>query len=451
MTLPSHRPGDRSPQADTHRTVESLFHCERSREARRIIEQLQQRGFVAYLAGGCVRDALLGFRPKDFDVATDATPESICQIFGKRHTIAFGAAFGVIGVLPPRHWTLRDPNEPSGRRQSPEPTEVATFRSDGTYSDGRRPDSVHFGNAKQDALRRDFTINGMFYDPVTHQVIDYVAGRADIEAGILRTIGDPEQRFDEDKLRMLRAVRFATVLKFQKETQTFEAIRKHATGIQVVSGERIGAEMRRIVAADDAVEGLRQLIRTGLAPFVWPGLQAVDLDVAGELLRQLPRRSFPAALSCVLLAAPAPDPMLQALAQRWKLSNEEQRIIKATLQNWYTVASAKQRSWSEVQPVLIHRDIKTIVDVAEACVATGFGGDGKPRPDAEAISLVREALAWPAAQLDPEPLLTGDDLKRLQLAPGPAYRRILARVRSAQLDGEVTSREEAIELARQWK
>ncbi|MEM1067781.1 MAG: CCA tRNA nucleotidyltransferase, partial [Planctomycetota bacterium] len=157
------------------------------------------------MAGGCVRDALLGRQPKDYDVATDATPDAIREVFGKRKTLAFGASFGVIGVLPAK----------GGGAQTHEPTEVATFRSDGSYSDGRRPDSVHFGDAENDAQRRDFTINGLFYDPLSDQVIDYVGGVDDLKAGLLRTIGNPVERFAEDKLRMLRAVRFATTMALQ--------------------------------------------------------------------------------------------------------------------------------------------------------------------------------------------------------------------------------------------
>lgn len=428
----------------SHSTVESLFNCQRSAEARRIIAKLQRAGFVAYLAGGCVRDALLGMPPKDFDVATDATPAAVRELFGKRRTLAFGASFGVIGVLPdPEH---REQLQREGL--AVEPTEVATFRSDGEYSDGRRPDSVHFGNAEQDALRRDFTINGMFYDPATHQVIDYVGGRADMEKELLRTIGDPGQRFDEDKLRMLRAIRFATVLGFTKEPRTFEAIRQHADAIGVVSAERIGTEMRRVVVADRAVEGLTQLLRTGLARQVWPGLQQLDRERAGRLLGCLPERSFPAAMACVLLAAPEPARMLEVLAKRWRLSNEERRMIAAAIERWPVIANADERKWSEVQPVLIDRDAATILNVAEACVEARTDGRGPVSADRQAIRLAREAWQRPRKELDPEPLLTGNDLKGLGYRPGPEFRQILERVRAAQLDGELTSQQQAIELAR---
>ena len=243
--------------------------CARSLESRLIIDRLREAGFVAYLAGGCVRDALLNLEPKDFDVATNATPQAVRDLFGKKRTLAFGASFGVIGVLPPL----------DGRRESlsVEPTEVATFRSDGDYSDGRRPDSVHFGDAEQDALRRDFTINGLFYDPQHHEVIDFVDGTTDINQEILRTIGKPWDRFAEDKLRMLRAVRFATTLDFEIEKSTLCAIQEHADDITMVSAERIGAEMRRVLSSPNAAGGLRQLNLCGLTNAVLPELKHADL------------------------------------------------------------------------------------------------------------------------------------------------------------------------------
>jgi tRNA nucleotidyltransferase (CCA-adding enzyme) len=188
-------------------------------EAVSLIRTLADAGFVAYLAGGCVRDALLGITPKDYDVATNATPQAVRKVFGKSRTLAFGASFGVIGVLPPNQ---------QRENVHQQVTEVATFRSDGTYSDGRRPDSVHFGDPEQDALRRDFTINGLFYDPVDDRLIDFVGGRQDLRSGLLRTIGDPNDRFAEDRLRMLRAVRFAATLGFEIDPATRSAVVQHS-------------------------------------------------------------------------------------------------------------------------------------------------------------------------------------------------------------------------------
>ena len=198
-----------------------------------VVEKLQSVGFEALWAGGCVRDQILGIQPQDYDVATNATPDQIRGLFGKNKTLAIGAAFGVITVLGPKT---------AGQ------VEVATFRKDGGYSDGRRPDSVEFTDAKEDALRRDFTINGMFIDPTTDQLIDYVNGEDDLSKRIIRAIGTPEDRIQEDKLRMLRAVRFAATYEFEIEPATMLAIQNAATDISVVSGERIGTEMRRMLA-----------------------------------------------------------------------------------------------------------------------------------------------------------------------------------------------------------
>src|SRR5262249_10299637 len=197
-----------------------------------VAKKLREAGFEALWAGGCVRDELLGLTPKDYDVATSATPDQIRDLFGRRRTLPIGASFGVITVLGPRA---------AGQ------IEVATFRTDAAYSDGRHPDSVTFTTAEHDAQRRDFTINGLFFDPIAEKVVDYVGGQADLERHVLRAIGDPRLRFGEDKLRMLRAVRFAAAFNFAIDRQTLDAIQEMAPEISNVSAERIGAEIRRML------------------------------------------------------------------------------------------------------------------------------------------------------------------------------------------------------------
>ncbi len=405
-----------------------------SHESHRIIAALREAGFVAYLAGGCVRDALLGKPPKDYDVATNATPDSVREVFGKSRTLAFGASFGVIGVLPPRS-KQRDRNLPV------EPTEVATFRSDGDYSDGRRPDSVHYGDAEQDALRRDFTINGLFYDPQEDQVIDYVGGEADLERGLLRTIGDPLERFGEDKLRMLRAVRFATTLGFKIDGETLQAINEHSDDIAVVSGERIGAEMRRVLVSAHAASGIRHLIDCGLERVVLPEIDAADLSRLERLWRHAAPCEFPLALACMLVVLDQPDEGLHAIGQRWKLSNEETRKAAAAMKHWSTIVDARDLPWSIVQRKLIDRDAAVMVQLAAAVVAADNRDDG-------GVLLAREALAWPAEKLNPPMLLTGDDLRQLGVPEGPRYARILKSIREAQLDGKIRSREEAVAMTK---
>lgn len=407
-----------------------------SLEAHRIIATLRDAGFVAYLAGGCVRDALLGKPPKDYDVATNATPAAIRDVFGKSKTLAFGASFGVIGVLPPRRQGHDDP-----QRETIEPTEVATFRSDGIYSDGRRPDSVHFGDAKHDALRRDFTINGLFYDPQSDEVIDYVGGEIDLNAGILRTIGDPLERFGEDKLRMLRAVRFATTLGFEIDDATNMAIIEHADDISVVSGERIGAEMRRVLASSTAATGLRHLNACGLERVVLPEIESVDLGRFEALTQHLTSGDFPTALAALLVVLEHPLESLRAIARRWRLSNEEVRMASAAQSLWATIVDAHALPWSTVQPVLIDRDAAMIIQLAAAIVRADNADD-------RGVALASEALLWAAEKLDPPPLLTGDDLHELGVPSGPQYRTILQSIRDAQLDGKISTRQQAIEMTR---
>jgi tRNA nucleotidyltransferase (CCA-adding enzyme) len=431
-------------------------------EALRIIAKLREAGFVAYLAGGCVRDALLGKPPKDFDVATDATPDAIRRVFGRSRTMAFGASFGVIGVLPPKQTNSgeRDQDARSAsdvqvesasskskqaESKTPEqPTEVATFRSDGHYSDGRRPDSVHFGDAKHDALRRDFTINGLFYDPQDDRVIDFVGGQEDLRSRILRTIGDPIDRFGEDKLRMLRAVRFATTLEFDMEPATLRAILEHADDIGIVSGERIGAEMRRVVLADQAVSGLGHLMACGLDRVVWPEVAEIDSHRARRRLTLAGPPEFCLRMACLLSFVQRPLEALRTLAERWRLSNDELRRIGSALVHWPTILQTRSLAWSTIQPILIHRDAPTIVALAAAIARSedpdrAIGGGGS-----EDVAAAQEAIAWPADRLNPPPLLTGEDLKSLGIPAGPLYATLLQTARNDQLDGRITTRAEAI-------
>ncbi len=397
-------------------------------EAMRIMENLEQAGFTAYLAGGCVRDGLLGRIPKDYDIATNATPESVRQVFGKRNTLAFGASFGVIGVLPPRMGPSRD--------KSPSPTEVATFRSDGTYSDGRRPDQVTFGDAKADAMRRDFTINGMFYDPSDSKVIDFVGGQKDLVAQRIRTIGSPEERFGEDKLRMLRAIRFATTLEFDLEQSTAAAISQHAHEIVQVSGERIGSEMRRVVVSEPCCDGLVLLQQTSLAAHLMPTLDQMNLDEARSMLASIDDRCFPVSLACLAVSHPHPVQWIDRITKRWKLSNQEQRKTRAAAKRAEVLIRADQLPWSTVQPILIDRDAMEILQVARAIVRSqGLSELGLRRID--------QALEWPRVKLDPPMLITGDDLQSAGIPAGPHYREWLQTLRDLQLDGRLSTVEDA--------
>src|SRR5258706_159236 len=224
--------------------------------ARSIVERLQAHGHQALLAGGCVRDMLIGRDPTDYDVATSATPDVVIGLFKKTQKI--GAAFGVVLVR-------------TGRIS----IEVATFRRDAPYADGRHPTAVEFTDAREDALRRDFTINGLFLNPITDEVVDYVGGRADIEARLVRAIGEPSHRFAEDHLRLLRAVRFAARMDFQIEPATWHAMREHAAQIARISPERIREELEAILSASSRRRGFTILCDSDLMQYLWPGSEQV--------------------------------------------------------------------------------------------------------------------------------------------------------------------------------
>ena len=278
-----------------------------------IIRGLHRAGFQALLAGGCVRDMLLGKKPKDYDVVTSATPAQVCKIF--RRTIKVGAKFGVIIVL-------------SDSQQ----VEVATFRAESGYTDGRRPDKVSFTSAKEDALRRDFTINGMFYDPLGKRVIDYVGGQKDLKSKIIRTIGKADERFGEDYLRMLRAVRFAAQLDFKIEKNTLTAVRKHAGRITKISGERIAMELQSLFTAAERKKGVKLLIETGLAKRIFPIFKnAKTAKFAVRVFNFLPEETtFELAVAALFAACQTSGAMknLEIL----KLSRSQSKHIKFLLE-----------------------------------------------------------------------------------------------------------------------
>jgi tRNA nucleotidyltransferase/poly(A) polymerase len=392
----------------------------------KVVRRLREAGFEAYWAGGCVRDEVLGRRPKDYDVATNATPPQIRDLFGKTRTLPLGAAFGVITVVGPR---------PAGQ------IEVATFRQDSAYSDGRHPDSVTFSSAREDAQRRDFTINGMFFDPLAGEVIDYVGGQDDLRQGRIRAIGSPRQRFAEDKLRMLRAVRFAAVFGFTIDAETSSAIREMATQITVVSPERIAMEMRRVLTEPGRVLGVRLLVELGLAVAVLPEIvphndQArVRFERDLDLLGRLPDPMFPLALAA-LLTEHGPT-AVEGVGLRWKLSHKETDEAAWLVEYHDALTGASAAPWSKIQPLLANEWATALVALHEVSSPTGV----------EDSAWCRERLAWPRDRLDPPPPVTGDDLRAHGLRPGPAFKHILQAIRDAQLDGDIRTKEESVALA----
>jgi poly(A) polymerase len=397
---------------------------EQRRFAADVVRRLRAAGFEAYWAGGCVRDQLLGKTPKDYDVATSATPEQIRTVFGRRRTLAIGAAFGVISVVGPK---------PAGM------VEVTTFRRDAAYSDGRHPDSVTFSSAEEDASRRDFTINGLFYDPVESRVIDFVGGQEDLAQRRLRAVGCARERFAEDKLRMLRAVRFAATLGFALDNETCTAIAEMAAEIHVVSPERIAMEIRRVLTDPSRALGIRLLLETGLAREVLPEIVSNSV-VSGPLSRLKGEVGFPLALAAVLLSC-VDAAQATEVCRRWRLSNKETERVGWLVQHHTALDTATTMRWSELQPLLIAEGIEDLLVLIEATSPAGV----------EVASHCRRLLAQPRETLDPPPLLTGNDLQASGIPPGPQYRMLLDRIRVAQLDGEIRTKEEAMAVVRkEW-
>lgn len=397
------------------------------RFAEDVVRRLRGAGFEAYWAGGCVRDQLLGRVPKDYDVATNAVPDQVRSLFGRRRTLAIGAAFGVIVVLGPK---------------AAGTVEVTTFRRDAPYSDGRHPDSVTFSSAEEDASRRDFTINGLFYDPVDQRVLDFVGGQDDLAAGRLRAIGDARHRFAEDKLRMLRAVRFAATFAFSLDDDTRTAIAEMAAEIHVVSPERIAIEMRRTLADAGRAVGVRLMLETKLANEVLPEIVPHDeltrrrFDETLQMLSRLGGQcGFPLALAALLY--PFVDATgTAAISGRWRLSNKETQRTCWLVENHAALLGARAMRWSMLQPLLVAEGIEDLLALMEA---TAAGGD--------AAAHCRKLLAQPRQVLDPPPLVTGDDLLGHGIPSGPRYKTILQRIRAAQLDGEIRTTAEALAFA----
>ena len=397
-----------------------------------VVRTLRQAGHEAYWAGGCVRDQLLGRLPKDYDVATDAQPQQVRKIFGKRRTLAIGASFGVITVLGPKA---------AGQ------IEVATFREDAAYSDGRHPDGVRYSTAKEDASRRDFTINGLFYDPVAEKVIDYVGGQEDLRLRRIRAIGDPLERFTEDKLRMLRALRFTTTYDFQLDPQTFLAVRQMADQIQVVSPERISAEMRQVLTDPRRAAGVRLLIDSGLGAMILPEIrdeQPPDAKRIGRtlsVLEKLDQPQFPLAFAVTLWPSISARKATE-IGQRWRLANNEVNRIAWLLEHHDALENAQHRTWSAVQPIIVAEGAGDLLKWMQAERET----DQKDDAD---VRWCHQQLARPRNEIDPAPLLTGRDLIEHGVSRGPIYRELLQRARDAQLDGKIDSKRQALDLVDQ--
>ena len=411
-----------------------------------VVRKLRDAGYEAYFAGGCVRDLLLGRPAEDFDVASNATPDEVQELFGHRQTLTVGASFGVVIVK-------------GGRRRGL--IEIATFRTESGYSDGRRPDSVAFSTAEEDACRRDFTINGMFYDPIEKKVLDFVKGQADLDRRLIRAIGDPEERISEDKLRMLRAIRFAATLDFDLDPDTATVVREHASEVQVVSAERIAQEMRRMLSGSHRSRAMRLFEELGLLAVVFPELE----DLAGaswrgiwnetiEILDGLASEGFELGLAALLHSLgptdsaqvpESPGKEVGRICRRLKLANDERSTTLELIQNAIDVRNANHFSTAQLKRLLARRQISQSLELAIAW--SEAISDSEWNSDAQwALS---ELQRMDADEINPEMLITGDDLKGLGGSPGRHFKVVLDYVRDAQLNGEVETHSQALELARE--
>jgi poly(A) polymerase len=388
--------------------------------ATQIVSKLRAAGHEAYFVGGCVRDMVLGLEPVDYDIATSAHPETVVQLFPRTETV--GARFGVVLVI-----------------HRGQPFEVATFRSDQAYVDGRRPTGVVYTDAQQDVLRRDFTINGLLYDPVSRNIIDYVNGRADIDARLVRAIGEPRQRFDEDKLRILRAVRFGARLGYHIEPATWAAVREMAPAIHQVSHERIREELVRILAEGDAVRGIDMLEQSGLRREILP--EVVCSPALRRELGMLRRdHSHDFAVGVLLHETALPD--IASIMERLKFSRSQTQHVLALSENLPKLSAARKMTISELKRFM---RLPRFHDHLELARMHGIA-HGQDMQDYE---FVRENyVGWTAAEITPALLISGEDLKAMGLVPGPLFKTILTRVEDEQLEGRITSREQALNFVR---
>ncbi len=421
-----------------------------------VVRRLRQHGYAAWWVGGCVRDVEMGREPHDYDIATDARPEVIAALFETATLV--GARFGVVVVAESGHQY-----------------EVSTFRSEGPYLDGRRPSSVEFVDAETDVRRRDVTINGLLHDPLTGETVDYVGGRQDLARRLVRTIGVPEVRFAEDRLRMLRAVRLAIELEFAIEEETFQAIRAHAREIQDVSAERIRDELVRVLTAPGRDRGLRLLYESGLLGAVLPEVAAMvnipqppefhpEGDVFTHTVLALARLRNPSAVLAMgmLLHDVGKPPtyevadrirfnrhdevgaeLAEGICRRLRFSSEESARITVLVREHLRIKDLPKMRPAKAKRFLMRDDLTDLLELHRADCLASHG-------DLWVWEWATQAhRALLADEGRPPRLLSGDDLIAMGYRPGPRFKEILAFVEDAQLEGRVHAREEAMALVRQ--
>lgn len=433
--------------------------ADKENKALAIIERLRQAGFAAYLAGGYVRDRVLGLKAKDFDIATDARPEVVQRLFD--NTIAVGARFGVIMVII------------DGGQ-----FEVATFRADAAYLDGRRPSAVSFGTIEEDVQRRDFTIGGMYYDPATDRVIDLVGGMRDLRLGIIRAIGDVYQRFEEDHLRMLRAVRFAARLDFAIDPATYAAIKRSAPSISHIAAERIGEEAVMIMTEGGAARGLDLLVESGLCAVVIPEVleligcdQPPNFHPEGDVYRHtrlmlsMLARGCGETLAFGALLHDIAKPRTHAVDSNGKITyyghTEQGANVAAEIMRRLRRPRAVQDQVAYL--VRYHLRLCMAPRMRRATLKRMLAEDGfdelleLSRLDALASSsylgfyhFCRQAMATMSGEeIRPPRLINGDDLIGMGFRPGPEFKHILTDIEDLHLDGALTNRDDALRYVRE--
>ncbi len=425
------------------------------RAADQVVQRIRQAGHQVLFAGGCVRDMQRGFEPKDYDIATDATPTEVLRIFPQGNTV--GEHFGVVLV-----------------KQGEFSFEIATFRSEGQYRDGRHPGSITFTTAEEDARRRDFTINGMFYDPVTDEIIDHVGGMADLEAGIIRAIGDPVERFAEDYLRMLRAVRFSTVLDFDIEPHTWAALQARAPHVTAISPERIRDELDRVWVSPRRVKGFDLLVDSHLMQAILPEIMVLqgceqppqfhpegDVFVHTRIMLELlpPDAGLPVVLSVLFHDIGKPETyhydaaadrirfnghdklgaeMTVAIMKRLRYPNHLIDAVETGVANHMVFKDVQKMRTAKLKRFMARETFTDEMELHRVDCASSHGMLDNYE------FLHEKAAEFAAEPLIPPRLVNGRDLMQRGWKPGPGLGAILTEIQDLQLEGKLTTREQAL-------
>ncbi|MFC1809533.1 CCA tRNA nucleotidyltransferase [Candidatus Omnitrophota bacterium] len=420
-------------------------------QAFKIVKKLRDKGFIAYYVGGWVRDRLLKEESIDIDIATSAHPEEVMRFF--KTTVPVGVQFGVVLVI-----------------ETGIQFEVATFRSDGQYIDGRHPTEVHFSSPEEDAERRDFTINGLFWDPITQEVIDFVGGEADLKQGIIKAIGDPYERFNEDKLRMLRAVRFSARFGFPIEEKTYDAIKDLCGYIDAVSQERIRDELVKMLSGNNPAESIQLMDEVGLLEKILPEITAMkgveqppEFHPEGDvfvhtmlMLKKIKNADIILALAILFHDIGKPKTMkitdrirfschdgigakmTKKIMKRLRFSNKEIEAVMQCVGNHMNIMHVQKMRGGKLKRFVASETFATELMLHKIDCESSHGMIDNYE------FLVKKRDEFQKENLKPQPLLTGQDLINAGMKPGPQFKDILAEAYDLQLEGKIATKEDAI-------